>query len=983
MEVAGRNRRFLRKIEENYLKLCMLIYKMATVKRYEDFMKAHVVPKGATTETTNTRIPSQEHGVYGGRYHIEDEEYSEFLAYYIKYIEEGNAEHLTEIQREDGPILIDLDLKYDASVKKRLHTKDHIDDLVAAYLDNLKEIYHFDETPFYIFVMEKDNVNCVASDKPLTKDGVHILIGIKSSRAVQIYLRTKMLEDENRSISKMWSDLPVINEWADVFDHSISSGNTGWQLYGSKKPGHQPYKLKYIYENKFDPADNEAMTTMVPLKNFKVAENIKLLSARNPDFPSFPINQNIAKLLSPTSAQTVNKKRTFVSPINATLSMGVLEAIMQVTNHEELALVVEQTLSQLSARDYELVETHKYTMTLPEKYYGPGSYEKWLRVGMALADTCPLMFITWVAFSAQSSSFSFGDIPDLYNRWQKFDGKKGPVLTRRSIMHWAKQDAPAKFRAVRLESVDYYIDKTVNVGHDEFVETKRVNSKPCGDFDIANVLKQLYKDEYVCVSIKNNIWFKFHHHRWVEIDSGTTLRKAISTELRDIYHAKMAAIEATFSTMNEQDQNNDAGKALKKKLVKMCDISMRLVSTNDKKNIMTEAKELFHDPLFIEKLDTNPYLLCFENGVVDFKEKIFRRGYPEDYISKSTCIDYIPVDGTRDAKTVAEINDFMCKLFPRPSLREYMWDHLASMLLGTAGNQTFHMYIGEGRNGKSVLTTLIDEMMGEYKGVLPLSAITQDRTKVGGTSAELAELKGVRYAVIMEPSKKDAIMEGPLKQLTSGVDPIQCRAPYSAKTLIYYPQFKLVLCSNVRMEVKSQDFGTWRRIREVPFESLFTENPVQGDPDKPFQFMVDGSITDKFKYWKYTFMAMLVERAYKTDGKVGECDIVTKASKEYQESQDFIAEFIRDKIVVDPNGKIKKTELNSEFTVWYQSTYGRGAPSPKEVHAYMDKKFGKFEKKEKGAWTGAKIRYDREEAMYKTNDDGDNEFDDGIGADDL
>jgi P4 family phage/plasmid primase-like protien len=572
----------------------------------------------------------------------------------------------------------------------------------------------------------------------------------------------------------------------------------------------------------------------------------------------------------------------------------------------------------------------------------------------------------------------------MFNRWQKFDSKKGTVaLTRRSIMHWAKQDAYAKFKAVRLESVDYYIDKTVNVSLDEFAETKRVSAKPCGDFDIANVLKQLYKDEYVCVSIKNNIWYKFHNHRWIEIDSVTTLRKAISTELRDIYHSKMASIDATFTAMNEQDQNNDTGKMLKKKLVKMCDISMRLVSTNDKKNIMTEAKELFHDPLFIEKLDTNPYLMCFENGVVDFKEKVFRRGYPEDYISKSTSIDYIPIDKTRDAKAIAEINDFMSKLFPRPSLREYMWDHLASMLLGTAGNQTFHMYIGEGRNGKSVLTTLIDEIMGEYKGVVPLSAITQDRTKVGGTSAELAELKGVRYAVIMEPSKKDVIMEGPLKQLTSGMDPIQCRAPYSTKTLVYYPQFKLVLCSNVRMEVKSQDFGTWRRIREVPFESLFTENPVQGDPDKPFQFLVDNTITDKFKYWKYTFMSMLVERAYKTEGKVGECDIVTKASKEYQESQDFIAEFIRDKIVVDPNGKIKKTELNSEFTIWYQSTYGRGAPSPKEVHAYMDKKFGKYEKKEKGAWTGAKIKYDREEQMFKTNDDGENEFDDGIGADDL
>jgi putative DNA primase/helicase len=304
------------------------------------------------------------------------------------------------------------------------------------------------------------------------------------------------------------------------------------------------------------------------------------------------------------------------------------------------------------------------------------------------------------------------------------------------------------------------------------------------------------------------------------------------------------------------------------------------------------------------------------------------------------------------------------------------------MLLGTPDKQTFHMYIGEGRNGKSVLTTLIDEIMGEYKGVVPLSAITQDRAKVGGTSAELAELKGVRYAVIMEPSKKDAILEGPLKQLTSGLDPIQCRAPYSTKTMIYYPQFKLILCSNVRMEVKSQDFGTWRRIREVPFESLFTENPVHDDPDKPFQFMVDGTIVDKFSYWKYTFMYMLVQRAFKTDGKVGECDIVNQASKAYQESQDFIAEFIREKIVVDAGGKIKKTELNSEFMVWYQSTYGKGAPSPKEVHAYMDKKFGKFEKKEKGAWTGAKIKYERDDS-FKAAVSGDDEFDDGISTNDL
>ena len=37
---------------------------------------------------------------------------------------------------------------------------------------------------------------------------------------------------------------------------------------------------------------------------------------------------------------------------------------------------------------------------------------------------------------------------------------------------------------------------------------------------------------------------------------------------------------------------------------------------------------------------------------------------------------------------------------------EYMWDHLASTLIGTNENQTFNMYTGVGRNGKSKLVEL-------------------------------------------------------------------------------------------------------------------------------------------------------------------------------------------------------------------------------------------------------------------------------------
>jgi phage/plasmid-associated DNA primase len=190
-------------------------------------------------------------------------------------------------------------------------------------------------------------------------------------------------------------------------------------------------------------------------------------------------------------------------------------------------------------------------------------------------------------------------------------------------------------------------------------------------------------------------------------------------------------------------------KTLQKRIDIIVDIIQRLSKTNDKKNIMTEAKELFFDPVFLEKLDQNPYLLCFRNGVIDFKERRFRRGLPEDYLSKCTNIDYIPIDPVKQSKILEEIHDFMNKLFPIQELRKYMWDHLASTLIGNNMNQTFNMYIGIGQNGKSVLVNLMEHVLGDYKSDVPLSLLTQQRTRIGGLAPELVQLKGVRYAVLM------------------------------------------------------------------------------------------------------------------------------------------------------------------------------------------------------------------------------------------
>ena len=54
----------------------------------------------------------------------------------------------------------------------------------------------------------------------------------------------------------------------------------------------------------------------------------------------------------------------------------------------------------------------------------------------------------------------------------------------------------------------------------------------------------------------------------------------------------------------------------------------------------------------------------------------------------------------------------MEKLFPNNELRTYMWQHLASTLIGENNDQTFNIYNGGGSNGKSKLVELMGFALG-------------------------------------------------------------------------------------------------------------------------------------------------------------------------------------------------------------------------------------------------------------------------------
>jgi len=907
---------------------------------YNDYLSKFNTNKGDIY--SHTRIANKELGIIGGSFMIEENEIEIFNRNYLNNVFiKGNMEYLTEKQLvENGPLLIDIDLRYNTDIITRQHSPDHIIDLIMLYANKITEILDIpDSTSIEIFVMEKNEVN-ILEDK--TKDGIHIIFGIQIHKALQLLLRSKILKE----LSEIWEDLPFINSIDDVIDLGVTKGFVNWQLYGSRKPGNKAYLLKNLYTIKYNIEDNDWIIEENSLSDFKIENNFTKLSARNTTWEKFETKKNMKEEIKKAYDMFNNKKnikpcKLVVNRSNKFIGFDYLS----IKNQEILDSYIDELFENInSSSDYELKETHQFVMVLPKCYYESGSYNKWIRVGWALKNTDIRLFLTWLKFSSQSSEFNWGQVSELYEMWEDFDFNNPDGLTARSIMFWAKNDSLDLYKKIRQETITYFIDQTI---------------KTSTEWDLANVLYQIYKDQFVCVSIRNNVWYEFDKQRWKEIDSGNTLRLLISKKMHDIYVKKTYEAVGSMQRLDQADPEYEISKKRANKLSELCVLLKKTVWKN---NIMREARELFYDKDFINKLDNNPYLLCFSNYVIDFKNKLYRKGQPDDYISKCTNIDYIKKLSNQDLVFKQEIEKFMNEIFPNDELKEYMWQHLASCLIGTNDNQTFNIYTGSGCNGKSKLVDLMSKGLGEYKATVPITLITQSRNSIGSTSSEVVQLMGVRYAVMQEPSKGDKINEGIMKEITGG-DPIQGRALFK-EAVTFIPQFKLVVCTNTLFEIKSNDDGTWRRIRVAEFMSKFMENPYN-DLDKfpkenfPYQYLIDKRIDEKFNDWAPVLMHMLVNIAFETKGNVKDCKIVMARSDSYREGQDYLTEFAKECIVKENGAKIKKTEIMEEFRTWYTNHYGRNnIPNTKEITEYMDKRFGKSNK---GKWYNVKINYEEEE----------------------
>lgn len=471
-------------------------------------------------------------------------------------------------------------------------------------------------------------------------------------------------------------------------------------------------------------------------------------------------------------------------------------------------------------------------------------------------------------------------------------------------------------------------------------------------YDMAMLLHKFFGNDFVYAE---SGWYQFVSHHWEFIDSGTELRSKISNELVAFFRE----YEDSLSAQRIGNPDEERRKQLKEMEDAVRKISCNLKSTPYKNNIIRECQEIFHIRDFEKKLNTNRYLIGFQNGVFDLEENVFRDGLPTDYISIQTPISYR--EYTMEDPLVKNVLEFFEKVFPDRSLRRYFLDIMSECFVGYNHRKQVWFLTGDGDNGKSITSMIFEKMFGRLSIKAPSSLITSKRPSAGSANAELARTgSGTRIIWLEEIDQDEEIVSGVFKHL-SGNDSFYTRDLYqSGKNVTeIVPMFRLfVICNKLPKIRKGGDKATWNRIRVIPFEATFSKTPPK-TPEEQLQrktFPVDTTLAQKIPDMIEPLCWFLLQHRLKS--RIDDPEKVIAATDNYKAKNDYLHMFASQCVIEEPNAVLDSNQFYQSYKDWLQDNISGLKPIPYfDFVEYYEKKYGALD--ENYCWSGKRFCYER------------------------
>ena len=296
-----------------------------------------------------------------------------------------------------------------------------------------------------------------------------------------------------------------------------------------------------------------------------------------------------------------------------------------------------------------------------------------------------------------------------------------------------------------------------------------------------------------------------------------------------------------------------------------------------------------------DRLDAHPYLLNCRNGVIDLQTGERLKHDPALLLTKMAGATYEP-----DAEG-AEFGKFLERIQPGEDMRLFIRRLLGLSLEGKVTAHILPIFYGDGANGKSTLTDAVMNALGDYADAADpdlLRARTFDAHPTG-----VADLFGLRLALVHETDSGHRLAEGTVKRLTGG-DRLKARR-MREDFWSFEPSHTFVMLTNHKPLVGGTDEGIWRRLRLVPFEVVIPA----GERDE--------DLAGKLAEEAGAILAWLVAGYldWRKNG-LAEPDKVTEATQAYRADSDPLGRFLADKCDRGTSFSARSSHLFAAYEKW-------------------------------------------------------------------
>lgn len=341
---------------------------------------------------------------------------------------------------------------------------------------------------------------------------------------------------------------------------------------------------------------------------------------------------------------------------------------------------------------------------------------------------------------------------------------------------------------------------------DEKKAEEQIEYIPTKPLEVAQYIINLLPDQLMR---KQKELYMFSNHRWI---SGNDAECALAKYL---YTTIYPDLKLKLELQGGEDTKKRIGELDK------------YIKINSSSMIIKKVSELL--PISDAVFDTNPFLLGFENGVLDLKlfsngqEPWFRKAEPKDYVSMSVGYDYfVPKEEDPMIEVRDELDTFFAAVMPKEADHLLLMQTLASCLDGI-GYEKFIMMNGGGGNGKSICFNLMSEVLGGYY-ITAKNAVVKEVSKANESSSDVHLLKGKRMICFEELGDLD---NNVMKQFTGGVR-ITARPLYGNPEQFYLAGTTLGTF-NERPDIKNMSGGNsdHRRYVDVFWSVCFTNDEAK------------------------------------------------------------------------------------------------------------------------------------------------------------